>query len=165
MSLQSQISNLVVRIGTECKSIRNVTGDKSSLATTDKTSLVAAINELYAALGGATQIQDSAGAGDTTHTWSANQIVAQLAQVRADILDGAPAAYDTLLEISTALQANEGGLDDVLSALGNRVRFDAAQSLSAQQKAQAIANIGAISAADVGDVGINFVGAFEAALV
>lgn len=165
MSLQSQVSNLVVRVATECKAIRAVTGDKASLSTTDKTSLVAAINELKTALGAASQILDSAGGGDTGHTWSADKIVGQLAQVKSDILSGAPAAYDTLLEIANKLSSDDGAIAGLLTAVGNRVAYDQAQTLTAPQKAQAIANIGAVSAVDVGDTAANFVATFEAALL
>lgn len=165
MSLTVQISNLAVRIATECKSIRATTGDKTALTTTDKTSLVAAVNELKAALAGAAGILDTASAGDTSHTWSADKIVAQLAAVKSEILNGAPAAYDTLLEIANQLATDDGAISGLLTAVGSRVAFDQAQTLTAPQKAQALANIGAISAADVGDVTTNFVTTFEAGLV
>lgn len=165
MSLTTQISNLAVRVATECKSIRATTGDKTALTTTDKTTLVAAINELKAALAGAAGILDTAAAGDTTHTWSADKIVTQLAAVKSEILDGAPAAYDTLLEIANQLATDDSAIGGLLTAVGNRVAFDQAQTLTAPQKAQAVSNIGAISAADVGDVTTNFVTTFEAGLV
>lgn len=57
MSLVSQISDLATRIGTEFKTVKsklsgNNSGDLSGLSTTDKTSLLAAINELVTELGG-----------------------------------------------------------------------------------------------------------------
>lgn len=165
MSLTTQISNLAVRVATECKSIRATTGDKTTLTTTDKTSLVAAINELKSAMAVAAGILDTASAGDTSHTWSADKIVAQLAAVKSEILNGAPAAYDTLLEIANQLATDDGAISGLLTAVGSRVAFDQAQTLTAPQKAQALANIGAISAADVGDVTTNFVTSFEAGLV
>lgn len=165
MSLTTQISNLAVRVATECKSIRATTGDKTALTTTDKTTLVAAINEIKAAMASAAGILDTASAGDTSHTWSADKIVAQLAAVKSEILSGAPDAYDTLLEIANQLATDDGAISGLLTAVGNRVAFDQAQTLTAPQKAQAISNIGAISASDVGDVTTNFVTTFEAGLV
>lgn len=165
MSLTTQISNLAVRVATECKSIRATTGDKTTLTTTNKTTLVAAINELQASLGTAAGILDSAGAGDTTHTWSADKIITAISAAKADLINGAPAAYDTLLEIADQLSTDGGAISGLLTAVGNRVAFDQAQTLTAPQKAQALANIGAISAADVGDVTTNFVTTFEAGLV
>jgi hypothetical protein len=57
MSLQSQISDVVVRIGTEFKTTKtklsgNNSGDLSGLTTTEKSSLLAAINELVSSLSG-----------------------------------------------------------------------------------------------------------------
>lgn len=58
MSLSTQIGNLAVRVGTEFKTVRVEIGDVealigtlASLTTTDKTSLVAAINEVAAGMG------------------------------------------------------------------------------------------------------------------
>lgn len=164
MSLQSQITNLAVRVGTECKSIRGAMGDKSALTTANKTTLVAAINELVTLVSAATEIQDTAGAGVLNKTWSADKIASAIAALKSEILDGAPEAYDTLIELATALQGADADIEGVLTALGNRVRFDAAQSMSAPQQAQARANIGAVAATDIGDVESNFVATFEAAL-
>ena len=164
MSLQTQISNLAVRVATECKAIRVVTGSLPSLSTTDKSSLVAAINELKTALTTAAGVLDSATTGDTTHTWSANKIISEITAAKTAIINGAPAAYDTLIEISDKLASEDSDISGLLTAMGNRVRFDAAQVLTAPQKVQALSNIGAISAADVGDVSSNFVTTFETAL-
>lgn len=164
MSLQTQISNLAVRVATECKAIRVVTGSLPSLSTTDKSSLVAAINELKTALTTAAGVLDSATTGDTTHTWSANKIISEINAAKTAIINGAPAAYDTLIEISDKLASDDSDISGLLTAMGNRVRFDAAQVLTAPQKVQALSNIGAISAADVGDVNSNFVTTFETAL-
>ena len=165
MSLTTQISNLAVRVATECKSIRATTGDKTTLTTTDKTSLVAAINELKAALAGAAGILDTAAAGDTTHTWSADKIVTQLAAVKSEILNGAPAAYDTLLELQQALQNDQTGIAALTAAIDKRVRFDAAQTLTVPEQTQARDNIGAVAATDIGDTTTDFVAIFNAALV
>ena len=56
MSLVSEVSDLATRMGTECKTLRTeraaITGSLASLTTTDKSTLVAAINEVFAAVGG-----------------------------------------------------------------------------------------------------------------
>lgn len=164
MSLQAQITNLAVRVGTECKAIRVAMGDKTSLATVDKTSLVAAINELVGLVASATEINDAAGAGVLDQTWSADKINSSLLALKSEIIDGAPAAYDTLIELATALQGAGADIEGILTALGNRVRFDAAQALTAPQQAQARTNIGAVAAADIGDYNSDFVATFEAAI-
>lgn len=169
MSLQSQITNLATRVGTECKAIRAaalaVTGDKTALTTTNKASLVAAINELVSTIASATSILDTATSGDTSHTWSADKIITEINAAKTAIINGAPAAYDTLIEIATQLSSDQTALGNLLTAVGNRVAFDQVQTLTAPQKAQAIANIGAVSAADVGDVNSDFVATFNAAIL
>ena len=51
MSVASEVARLASRVGAECKSLRTVTGALANLATADKTSLVAAINEVRATAG------------------------------------------------------------------------------------------------------------------
>lgn len=83
----------------------------------------------------------------------------------SNLVDGAPSALDTLNELAAALNDDASYSTTISTALGNRVRFDAAQTLTTGQKSQAISNIGAISASDVGDVTTNFVTTFETALI
>ncbi|QIG74977.1 hypothetical protein EVC13_056 [Rhizobium phage RHph_I65] len=59
------------------------------------------------------------------------------------LVNGAPSALDTWLELVAAIQADQTGIAALTTAVANRVRFDAAQTLTALQQAQAIANIGA----------------------
>ncbi len=168
MSLATQIVSLAQAIGADIKALIANQGTLSSLTTTAKTSLVAAINEIDAALGAAgAQINDSAGNGDTSVTWSADKIYdtieAAKAAVKNDLVNGASAALDTLAELSAALGNDANFATTIATELSNRVRFDAAQTLTAPQKALAIANIGAISAADVGNVAQDFVADYNTA--
>ena len=73
MSLETQLIALAQAIGADIKDLRGKQGDLTALTTTAKTSLVAAINEIKAALltAGVT-INDLAGNGDTDVTWSAD---------------------------------------------------------------------------------------------
>lgn len=72
MSLVTQLSDLATRIGTEIKAVRTetaaTTGSLASLTTTDKASLVAAINEVQSEVGGG-------GATNLAATLSATQTV------------------------------------------------------------------------------------------
>ena len=97
--------------------------------------------------------------------YSSNKIVTLLDALKADILGGADAAYDTLLEIQQALQNGTSGLDAILSAVNLRVRFDAAQTLTVAEQLQARTNIGAVAASDVGNTDTDFVMIFNGALV
>ena len=82
----------------------------------------------------------------------------------ADILGGADAAYDTLVEIQQALQSGTSGLDAILAAVNLRVRFDAAQTLTVAEQLQARTNIGAVAVSEVGNTDTDFVAIFDGAL-
>lgn len=81
------------------------------------------------------------------------------------VVDAAPAAMDTLNELAAALGDDPNFATTMTTALGNRVRVDAAQAFTAPQMLQARQNIDAVSATDIGDTTTNFVTTFEAALV
>lgn len=175
-TLQVRLTDLATRISTEVKALRTLlngnAADNSALVTTTKTNLVAAINEVkaqanaLAASGGAT-INDSA-TSSAVQTYSIDKIVTSISEaraaVKAEILGGAGAAFDTLQELKTLLDDAETDLSSLTTALGNRLRFDAAQTLTAAQKIQVNANAGALSLADAGNPDTNLVAVFEAGL-
>jgi capsid protein len=160
MSLQTQINSFVLRVAEEFNSVKSRTGVLGDLSTTDKSSLVAAINELKAAV--LTAIDDET--ARTTTTYSSTKIVSLLDVLKTEILGGADPAYDTLVELQRALQDDQSGIAALTAAIDKRVRFDAAQTLSDAEKSQARANIGAVAAADIGDTATNFVALFVGAL-
>lgn len=162
MSLATRIESLVIRVAQEFNDVRAKTGDLANLTTTDKSNLVAAINETKAAVVSSSEIDDANIA--ISSTYSSSKIVTLLDALKSEILGGADAAYDTLLEIQQLLQNGTTGLDALLAAVNNRVRFDAAQTLSAPEQAQARSNIGAVAVSDVGDTDTDFVAVFEGAL-
>ena len=171
MSLESRIIALAQAMGTDVKALTAVQGSLSALGTTTKTSLVAAINELKTALdnavtGGVT-IDDAAGDGATGVTWSADKIVDAIevakTAVKNDLTAGAAAALDTLSELAAALNNDPAFAATIAAEIANRVRFDAAQTLTQPQMAQARANIGAQSAAAIGDPDHDFVADYTAA--
>lgn len=162
MSLATRIESLVIRVAEEFNDIRAKAGNLANLTTTDKSSLVAAINELQAAVVSATVIDDAQ--VSAASTYSSTKIVALLDVLKADILGGADAAYDTLVEIQQLLQSGTSGLDALLAAVNLRVRFDGVQTLTAEEQAQARSNIGAVAATDVGNTDTDFVAVFDGAL-
>lgn len=168
MSLASNLTSLVNRIGTEFKTVYGRIGDLSSLSTTAKGSAVAAINELAARPvgGGGAPIDDSSSSTTTTYSSSKiNQVATDAASAAVNTLAaGAPAVLDTLDELAAAIGDDPDFATKMTTALGNRVRFDAAQSLSSGQKTQALSNIGAASSTDLGDPNTDFVAAFNTAL-
>lgn len=169
MSLASQLQLGFVRIGTEFKSIRteilSKVGDLTALTTTSKSSAVSAINELKADLGAAgAAIDDGSATSATTTTWSANKITTQIGSAITALINGAPGALDTLKEIADELAANESAATALTTAVSNRLRFDAAQSLSGPQLTQGQSNLGVYSTAQVGDPATDFAAGFVTAL-
>ena len=168
MTLEARVVALAQAIGTDVKTLTTAVGSLSALNTTTKTSLVAAINELLTRIGSAgAAINDGAGNGNTTVTWSADKIhdtieAAKLA-VKNDLTAGAAAALDTLSELAAALNNDPAFAATIAAEIANRVRFDAAQTLTQPQMARARANIGAQSAAAIGDPDRNLVADYTAA--
>lgn len=158
MTLETQITALVTAIGTDIKALRAADGNLLTLTTTDKSSLVAALNELKALIGagGGATINDAT-TSSTTQTWSAAKSTAAIAAAVSALVNGAGSTLDTLNELATALGNDPNYATTIATALSNRVRFDAAQTLTTPQQAQACANIG------VGDPAHNFVTDYTAA--
>lgn len=154
MSLESRIIALAQAVGTDVKALTAAQGSLTSLGTTNKASLVAAINELMTLVGSSgASIDDGAGDGNTAVTWSANKIFdsieAAKAAVKNELVNGAGAALDTLNELAAALGNDPSFAATIATEIANRVRFDAAQTLTGPQQTQARANIGAAAASDV----------------
>ena len=163
MSLATRIESLVIRVAQEFNDVRAKAGNLANPPTADKSNLAAAINELKPAVVSSAVIDDAHVAATTTY--SSNKIVSLLDALKTEILGGADAAYDTLVEIQQLLQNGTSGLDALLAAVNNRVRFDAAQSLTVAEQLQARSNIGAVAATDVGNTDTDFVAVFVGALV
>lgn len=243
-TLQIRLADLITAIGTDYKLIWANSGVKASLTTADKSSLVAAINEVNAkpsSSGGASiadgddgssltttysankikalnDAQDAVTAGkvDLTSTqtitgtktfniapgvpngawtiaktaslqtaldtkptindsalatatlvsdgvWSPAKVTSEIQAVKTAIIGGAAAAYDTLMELQTAIQTDDTAISGINTALANRVRFDAAQSLTAPQKVQAKANIDAYGALEIGNPDTDLVALYTTA--
>lgn len=167
MSMQTRLESLVLRLAVEFKTIYGQVGTLANLSTTDKTNLVSSINELrsqFSNLPGISVIDDANAAGTAT-TFSASKVTTLLDALKADLLGGADAAFDTLKELQTAILNDQSGISALLTAIDKRVRFDAVQALTAQEQEQARDNIGAVSVLDIGNANTDFVVAFEAALL
>ena len=163
-TLQVRITDLATRVATEIKSVKTLVNgnaaDLSALTTTQKTSLVAAINELKNAVdnaGSSITISDST--SSTTEVWSSSKVSSAIAQAKSDLVNGAGAALDTLAELASALGNDASFASTVTTALGYRLRFDAAQTLTAGQKTQACVNLG------IGEPDTDFVTTFNSGLV
>lgn len=82
-------------------------------------------------------------------TWSSSQInsfiLSSISTAIANIVGSAPEALDTIYEIAARMQADGSTLEYLLTAVGGAVRFDKELTLTDTQKAQARANIDALS--------------------
>lgn len=157
-TLAARITALATAIGTDIKTNVNAIGSLSALNTTAKNNIVAALNEVLAAVGsGGVTINDSGTTGDTTHTYSVNKILALIAAAKSDLINGAGSALDTLNELAAALGNDANYATTVATALAARIRFDAAQTLSVGEQNQACANL------NVGNPDTDFVATYNAA--
>jgi hypothetical protein len=172
-TLQARITALAAAIAAESKShklmINGNAADLTALLTSNKSNLVAAVNELKGLLddvaeqaGNAAVINDQGTGADVA--WSAQKIALEIQAAKNALTNGASSALDTLAELAAAIGNDANFASTVTVALGNRVRFDAAQTLTPEQQAQARANIGAVAAADIGNPDTDFAAVFTAGL-
>ena len=152
-TLNQQIQNLATQIGSDVKTIIANQGNLSALTTTQKASLVAAINELRADLNSidtGSVINDETPSDSTTY--SSNKIISEITakcqEVKDALIGGAGDAVDTLKELADLIEANQGLIESLQQLAGSHVRYDAAQELSPAQKTQARSNIGAADDTD-----------------
>lgn len=111
MTTTGEINSLATRIATEFKTIRTLisgsgTGTVSGLSTTDKSSLVAAINEVLS-------VAESAAGGGITEGEVQTLIDASI----ATLVDSAPGTLDTLNELAAALGDDSAFATTVTNAL------------------------------------------------
>ena len=66
-------------------------------------------------------------------------------------------------ELAAAIGDDPNFAATLTAALGNRLRLDAAQTLTEAQRTQGRTNLGAIAAADVGDTTTSLVAVYRAA--
>ena len=158
MSLTSKITQLAEQTGKILKIHKGNIGDLTQLSTTEKSSLVLALNELKGLIS-AINIKDII--NDTTasnnKTYSSVKIDQLIAKAIFELRDGVDESSDTFRELAeqiTALVQADNGLISAVKA----------QTFTDEQKAIARANIGASSEADlnafkteVGDTDHDFV--------
>jgi hypothetical protein len=158
LTREQRLEALAQQLGIDVHALEVGLGNLAALTTTAKTSVVVAINEVRqmvldaVADGGGAAIDDAAVDGATDVVYSADKVLDLLAaletKVKNDLTGGASAALDTLGEIEAELGSQDTALSNLLTAVGETVRFTA-QAPTAEQQTQARANIGAGSAADL----------------
>ena len=162
MSLETQIIALAAAIGADIKALTTKQGDLTSLATTANGNLVAAINEIYGLLGSVGAIiDDGAGDGDTSVTWSADKIhdsiEAATTALRNSLVNGAGAALDTFKELQDAIGNDPSFAATLATQMSKRVRVDADQTFTTAEKLQGCNNLG------IGDPEHDFLGDYATA--
>lgn len=174
-TFSKQINDLAIRVGKECKLIYAKIG-KSALTTTEKATLIGAINELDAAVksndGDISTINSALTAlqtklngiiddtsASTTKVYSSSKVESKITaakqEVKNDLLGGAGAAYDTLKELADLIETNKTAITALQTIAAGHVKYDAAQVLTDEQKAQARTNIGAVAASEINFTEVN----------
>lgn len=144
MSLQVRLSDLITAIGTDYKQFRtwitgSASGDLTGLTTTDKTSLVAAINEVKAGSSGSPPAASETVAGvvelatlaevatgtDALRAVTAAGVRQERLALKTEILGaGVPAALDTLDELAAALGDDANFAASVTTSLSGKQPLD-----------------------------------------
>lgn len=145
MSLSTNVANLAIAVATNAKQLRTLVNgnvaDLSGLTTTAKSNLVAAINEIEAAVGSAGASIDDANVS-TLSVWSSSKTDASINSAVSALVASSPAALDTLNELA--------------AALGDDPNF--AATMTTALSARALST-------DVGDTNADFVSTFNAGLL
>ena len=149
--------------------------DLTALTTTQKTTVVTALNSLksevdaiiaagnYSDAQADSRVQAAKGNFTTPSAteWGSTQDIAT--KIAADIttavdglINGAPGTLDTLSEIATALGDNPDVINNILASLGKRVRVDQPQPFTAAEQLMGNQNLG------LGDPTTDFVAAYNA---
>lgn len=144
MSLQLRLQDLITAVGTDYKTFRtwmfgSATGTLAGLTTTDKSSLVAAINETKAGNAGSppdssetvkgivelATLAEVATGTDALRAVTAAGVRQERTALKAEILGaGVPAALDTLDELAAALADDANYAASVTTALSNKQPID-----------------------------------------
>ena len=142
----------LARTGQEIKKVRGeiATSNTAAEALTQRVAAnEGAITNLQSEVAKKVEIDDAQASATKTYSSQKvdSQITAAKQSVKNDLLGGAGEAYDTLKELADALVTNKDAITALQQIAKGHVQFDKAQALNDDQKKQARANIGALSAA------------------
>ena len=137
---QQRITELAQAIAQDIKKLEAAQGLLDNLSTTNKTSLIEAINELYAAITNTTPINDST--EELTTTWSSTKIKESITTAISELINGSGSALDTLKELADALGNDANFAATLAEQIGKRVRVDESQMFTAAEQSTACTNIG-----------------------
>ena len=158
---QERITLLAQAIAADIKQLTINQGTLTALSTSDRTSIVNAINELQTAIANVTDIANTTNIDDagtsSSATWSSDKINTSINEAISALVNGADTTLDTLKELADALDNDAGFASAVATQMGNRVRVDAPQTFTVDEQAQGCANLG------IGNPDTDFVAAYDAA--
>lgn len=133
MSLKTNVENLAQSVGNELKKTRVLVNgnaaDLSALTTTAKTNLVAAINEVAAAIGDSGAVIDD-GVISTLTVWSSDKTDAEIDARIAALVDAAPGALDTLNELAEALGNDPNFATTVTNNIASKVSLTGNETIA-----------------------------------
>ena len=152
---QQRITELAQAIAKDIKTLTTSQGSLTALTTTNKTSLVAALNELKTAIANVTEVNDSV--TNTSATWSSQKINTTITSAVSALVSGAGTTLDTLKELADALGNDANFSTTIATQMGKRVRVDATQTFTVTEQAQGCANLG------IGNPDTDFVAAYNTA--
>lgn len=123
MTLDTNLQDFATSVATNAKAMKTLINgnatDLSALTTTQKSNLVAAINEVAAAVGGAGATIDD-GAASSLTVWSSSKTDTEIKAAVAAVVDNAPAALDTLNELAAALGDDPNFATTIVTSLGGK---------------------------------------------
>ena len=152
---QQRITELAQAIAADIKRLTTNQGTLTALTTTDKTSLVKAINELKSSIANSTNINDTS--TSTSATWSSDKINSSINNAVSALVNNASTTLDTLKELADALGNDANFATTIAAQMGKRVRVDAPQTFTVTEQAQGCANLG------IGNPDTDFVAAYNTA--
>lgn len=129
--------------------------DAGGTAVTDLTNRVTTaegnITTLQTTVAGKPSIDDAAKATDKVYSSSKVEdfVTQAVTKAKDDLINGADGTMDTLKELADAIGSNKDNITALQQLAGAHIRYDQAQTLTAEQKKQARNNIAAASIADL----------------
>lgn len=146
MTMQTNLASAFMRVVTATNAVNSKIGNLATLTTTEKSTIVGALNELKTALNSAAIISDET--TELVTTWSSSKIQSQINSAIASLINGADGDSDTLLELSNKILA-------LVQADNGLLSFVEAQTLTPEQMLQGATNLG------IGDPNHNYVTAIN----
>ena len=165
MTLIQRIGLLTDAIAQQFKNVGKHIGAITQLKTTDKTSVVGAVNELHddietvkRSVASSSSISDTS--ASSTSTYSSQKINDLITGVKTEILGAGDIAqeFDTIKELADYLKQDKSGATAMAEAIAKRLKIDESMTLTSAQK-QAVEQT-----LNLGDTDTDFADQFTKAL-